>query len=69
MEKVKVKASISIESLKIDYDRGADVLYISFGELGEANDSIEVQEGIVCRLKDSKLVGITITNFNKRLKK
>ncbi len=69
MEKTKVKASISIENLKIDYDRGADVLYISFGEPAEANDSIEVQDGIVYRLKDSKLVGITITNFNKRLKK
>jgi len=69
MEKTKVKASISIENLKIDYDRSVDVLYISFGEPSEANDSIEVQDGVVCRLKDSKLVGITITNFNKRLKK
>ena len=69
MEKAKVKANVSIENLKIDYDRSADVLYISFGEPSEANDSIEVQDGIVCRLKDSKLVGITITNFNKRLKK
>jgi len=69
MEKAKVKANISIEKLKIDYDRGADVLYISFGKPSEANDSIEVQDGIVCRLKDSKFVGITITNFNKRLKK
>lgn len=69
MEKAKIKASISIENLQIDYDKGADVLYISFGEPSEANDSIEVQGGVVCRLKDSRLIGITITNFNKRLKK
>jgi len=69
MEKAKVKANISIENLKIDYDSDADVLYIGFGEPSEANDSIEVQDGVVCRLKDSRLVGITITSFNKRLKK
>lgn len=68
MEKAKVKANISIENLQIDYDRDADVLYISFGDPKEANDSIEVQDGIVCRLQDSKLIGITITNFNKRFK-
>ena len=45
MEKAKVKANISIENLQIDYDKGADVLYISFGDPKEANDSIEVQDG------------------------
>ncbi len=69
MEKAKVKANVSIENLKIDYDSDADVLYISFGEPREANNSIEVQDGVVCRLKDSKLVGITITSFNKMLRK
>ena len=68
MEKSKVKANISIENLQIDYDKGADVLYISFGDPKEANDSIEVQDGVVCRLKDNRLIGITVTNFNKRLK-
>lgn len=68
MEKSKVKANISIENLQIDYDKGADVLYISFGDPKEANDSIEVQDSVVCRLKDNKLIGITVTNFNKRLK-
>jgi len=68
MEKVKVKANISIENLQIDYDRGTDVLYISFGDPKEANDSIEVQDGVVCRLKDNKLIGITITNFNRKFK-
>jgi len=69
MEKAKVKANISVEKLNIDYDRNADVLYISFGETSEANDSIEVQDGVVCRLKDSNLIGITVTNFKKKLKK
>ena len=68
MEKSKVKANISIENLQIDYDKGADVLYISFGDPKEANDSIEVQDGVVHRLKDNRLIGITVTNFNKRLK-
>ena len=69
MEEAKVKANVSIENLQINYDRDADVLYISFGDPKEANDSREVQDGIVCMLKDSKLIGITITNFNKRVKK
>ncbi len=69
MEKVKIKANVSIENLQIDYDSDADVLYISFGDPKEANDSIEVQDGVVCRLKDNKLVGITITNFNRKFKK
>jgi uncharacterized protein YuzE len=68
MEKAKVKASISIDNLQIEHDKDADVLYISFGDPKEANDSIEVQDGIVCRLKDNKLIGITITSFSKRLK-
>ena len=50
MEKSKVKANISIENLQIDYDKGADVLYISFGDPKEANDSIEVQDGVVCKI-------------------
>lgn len=39
--KAKVKANISIENLQIDYDRDADVLYISFGDPKEANDSMK----------------------------
>jgi len=60
------KASVSLEKIDLDYDEEADVLYISFGKPKEAQDSIEIEDGIIYRIADNEVVGITITHFKAR---
>jgi len=60
------KVAISLEKIDLDYDNEADVLYISFGKPREAKDSIEVEDGIIYRIADNEVVGITITDFKAR---
>lgn len=50
----------------VDYDRGADVLYISFDRPQKATDSKMLDNGILLRYRDKKLVGITILDISKR---
>jgi len=63
------KAAISLRRIDFDYDEEADVLYISFGKPREAKDSVEVENGVVYRLADNEVVGITITDFKARTQK
>jgi len=60
------KVAISLEKVNLDYDEEADVLYVSFGEPREAKDSVEVEDGVVYRIADNEVVGITITDFKAR---
>jgi len=60
------KVAISLEKIDLDYDEEADVLYISFGEPREAKDSVEVEDGIIYRIADNEVIGITITDFKVR---
>jgi uncharacterized protein YuzE len=60
------KVAISLEKIDLDYDEEADVLYISFGKPREAKDSVEVEDGVVYRIADNEIVGITITGFKAR---
>jgi len=62
------KAEI-IRSVEVDYDPKGDVLYISFGKPQEADDSDVTEEGVVIRLKEGKIVGLTILNASKRMPK
>lgn len=50
----------------LDYDREADVLYISFKRPQKATDSEMLENGILLRYKDDELVGITVLNASKR---
>jgi len=60
------KVAISLKKIDFDYDQEADVLYISFGKPKEAQDSIEVEDGVIYRIADNEVVGITITDFKTR---
>ena len=62
MEKTELKRNIGI-----DYDAEGDVLYINFGKPQEADDSDITEEGIIIRLKEGKIVGLTILNASKRM--
>lgn len=50
----------------IDYDKEADVLYISFKRPQKATDSEMLQDGILLRYKDDELVGMTIMDASNR---
>jgi len=50
----------------IDYDKEADVLYISFDRPQKATDSEMLDDGIILRYRGDDLVGITILEASKR---
>ena len=52
--------------LWIDYDKEADVLYISFERPQKATDSEMLDNGVLVRYKSDKLVGMTILEASKR---
>jgi len=56
-----------IRNIEVDYDHKGDVLYISFGKPQEADDSDITEEGVIIRLKEGKIVGLTILNASKRM--
>lgn len=62
MEEIEV-----IQKTVLDYDAEGDVLYISFGSPQPADDSDMTDEGVIVRLKDGRIIGLTIPNAKKRL--
>ncbi len=48
----------------IDYDKEADVLYISFGKPQKADNAIQ-EDGIIKRTKGKKVIGLTILNASR----
>ena len=56
-----------IRNIEVDYDQEGDVLYISFGKPQEADDSDITEEGVIIRLKEGKIIGLTILNASKRM--
>ncbi len=51
----------------VDYDREADVLYISLKRPQRATDTVD-QDGILLRYRGKELVGVTVLNASKRTK-
>jgi len=56
-----------IEKTKLNYDTESDVLYINFDPPQEADDSDITDEGVIIRLRNNKIVGLTILNAAKIL--
>ena len=56
-----------IERTKLSYDPEGDVLYICFGELQPADDSDVTDEGVIVRLREGRIVGLTILNATKKV--
>ncbi len=74
MEKVNVKQIVSVvpDFLKInapqlwmDYDREADVLYVNFQKPEKATDSTLLDDNIIQRERNGKLIGVTILNASE----
>jgi uncharacterized protein YuzE len=55
------------ERVKTTHDEEANVLYISFGEAEPADDADVTDQGVVVRLRDGKIVGLTILNAQSRV--
>lgn len=50
----------------IDYDKEADVLYISFEKPQQATDSELMENDVIMRTRQGRLVGMTFLNASKR---
>jgi uncharacterized protein YuzE len=59
-------SKLPLEHMWIDYDREADVLYLSFRRPQRATKTIETDDDILIRKDDDKIVGITILNASSR---
>jgi uncharacterized protein YuzE len=56
-----------LDRVKLNYDSEGDVLYINFGEPQPADDSDITDEGVIVRLREGKIVGLSILNAGKKL--
>jgi len=54
------------ERFWVDYDREADVLYISFRRPQSADDSVMTDDGILLRYRRDELVGVTVLDASER---
>jgi Protein of unknown function (DUF2283). len=50
----------------VDYDEGADVLYLSFERPQNATDSQMLDNGVLLRYREEDIVGVTILDASKR---
>ena len=48
----------------VDYDKGADVLYINFERPQVADDSV-LSDNVLIRKKNKEIIGVTIMNASK----
>ena len=56
-----------IERTRLNYDHDTDTLYINFDPPQPADDSDITDEGVIIRLRNSHIVGLTILNATKVL--
>jgi len=59
---------VGAKHLWFDFDEEADVLYVSLERPQNATDTDMLENGIFLRLREKKVVGITIPNISKRFK-
>ena len=63
----RLVSDFSTSDVWVDYDREADVVYVSFRRPQHATDTIEMDDqGILLRYRGKKLVGVTILNASTR---
>ena len=53
------------DTLFVDYDEAADVLYVNFGKPQKADDSIQGKDGIIRRKKGKTDIGFTVLNASR----
>lgn len=55
-----------VKKMHLDYDEGADVLYVSFRRPQRASDSHMRDDGIIVHLREKEVVGLTILDASVR---
>jgi len=57
---------LPMREYRVDYDREADVLYISLQWPQKATDTREEGDGILVRYRGKEVVGVTVLNASRR---
>jgi len=57
---------LHVRQVWADYDREADVLYLSFRKPQRAKKTVEMADNVLIRTDDDEVVGITILNASSR---
>ena len=65
VDAIPILLDFPVKRFHVDYDKEADVLYISFERTKEATDTEVTDEGVLLRYREDKLVGITILNASR----
>lgn len=63
---IPLLVKIPIERYRVDYDKEADVLYVSFRHAQKATDTRSTDDGILLRYHGKELVGITVLEASAR---
>ena len=58
--------NLPVSSIWVDFDKEADVLYLSFRRPQRAKKTIELGEDVLVRKDGKKIVGITILNVSRK---
>lgn len=59
-------AKLHVRQVWADYDKEADVLYLSFRKPQRAKKTVEIGDDVLIRTDDDEVVGITVLNASSR---
>ena len=59
-------AKLSVKNIWVDYDKEADVLYLSFRKPQRARKTIETDQEVLIRTDGELIVGVTILNASSK---
>ncbi|HPB83193.1 MAG TPA: DUF2283 domain-containing protein [Spirochaetota bacterium] len=59
---------IGSRQVTFDFDKSADVMYISLEKPQNVTDTEIADDGTLYRYRGNKLVGITVINYSKKIK-
>jgi uncharacterized protein YuzE len=57
------------KNIWLSYDEEADVLYLNFKKPSHADDSELLENDVIVRYENNEVVGMTIMNASKKIKK
>ena len=57
---------LPVKHIWVDYDKEADVLYLSFRKPQRAEKTVETDDDVLIRTDGDQIVGITILNASSR---
>lgn len=67
-EETKEYRLASIDRIWFEYDKQNDILYINFGlDIEDADEEFLTDDNIVVRIKNGRVVSLTVFEFSKRV--